>query len=171
LDLKNINFVQSTILNSKIDATPNMVIALHACNIATDESIVKALSWNSKYILLAPCCHHDIMPPNEDLKNHVLHPIIKNKSFKIKLNDMVTDTLRQLIIGIYGYKTEVCEFVSDNHTNRNLIIKCVKFDIDNIGVKKKLISDYLSLKKFWGVTPNLEILLGTDFKNYINKYI
>jgi SAM-dependent methyltransferase len=141
-------FETNQILKYETKEVPDVVVALHACNTATDQSILRGILWNSKVVITAPCCHHD-------LKIGVNSPFKKHGIIEQRFQDILTDTMRALLLRICGYKTDVIEFVSPEHTNKNIMIRSV---FDNTFPKSAL-QDYLNLKETWKVKPKLEELL------------
>lgn len=102
--------------NKKID----VLIALHACNTATDDAIYKGLTSNSELIITAPCCHKQI---RQQLKGkEQQNPILKYGIFKERQYEMVTDTLRALIMEKHQYNTNIFEFISNEHTRKNVML-------------------------------------------------
>ncbi len=102
--------------NSQID----ILIALHACDIATDFAIAKGIKANASLIICAPCCHKQIRQQlkGKEFKN----PILKYGIFKERMFEMVTDTIRALLLEKNQYKTQVFEFISSEHTAKNVML-------------------------------------------------
>lgn len=101
-------------------AAVDMLIALHACDTATDDAIAKGINANAKYIICAPCCHKQIrkqMAPNNALKLITKHGILLERQA-----EMVTDTIRALVLEAYGYKTKVFDFIEEEDTPKNVLI-------------------------------------------------
>ncbi|WP_316805247.1 SAM-dependent methyltransferase [Pedobacter nototheniae] len=121
-----LNFVQGTIQD--YDATDlDLLIALHACDTATDDAIYKGIKANAKLIVVAPCCHKQIRKEIE--KNKVANDVSFLTKYGIFLErqaEMVTDGIRALILEYFGYKTKVFEFISDAHTPKNVLVVGVK---------------------------------------------
>lgn len=144
---------------SKIEAVtlkPDMVIALHACDTATDAALAAAVKAEAKLILSVPCCHHHM---NEQLKSshvEVLRPILRHGILHERQADLVTDAFRALILRIHGYRSEVVEFTSPEHTARNLMIRAVKSSTKGDPQYRQELAE---MKHFFGVTPYLEGLL------------
>lgn len=102
--------------NDKID----MLIALHACDIATDIAIAKGIQANAKLVICAPCCHKQIrqqMNCQTELKHVLKHGILEERQA-----EMLTDGIRALTLEGFGYKSKVFEFISSEHTAKNLMI-------------------------------------------------
>lgn len=151
-------FYTSSIIDYRPDVPPDIVLALHACNTATDEALAQGIHWRSRLILCAPCCHHEL---NQQLSTVApFAPVFRHGILKERLADILTDTFRALILRIMGYKTDVIEFVSSEHTDRNLMIRAVRRGQQDT---RQFVQEYVDLKKFWGVTPYLEKLLGEEF--------
>ncbi|GGH17257.1 class I SAM-dependent methyltransferase [Pedobacter zeae] len=121
-----LNFVQGTI--EDYDARDvNLLIALHACDTATDDAIFKGIKTNAELIVVAPCCHKQIRREIEQnkVKNDVSF-LTKYGIFLERQAEMVTDGIRALILEYFGYKTKVFEFISDAHTPKNVLVVGVK---------------------------------------------
>ncbi|MBC6111639.1 class I SAM-dependent methyltransferase [Pedobacter fastidiosus] len=121
-----LNFVQGTI--EDYDAKDvNLLIALHACDTATDDAIFKGIKANAELIVVAPCCHKQIRREIEQnkVKNDVSF-LTKYGIFLERQAEMVTDGIRALILEYFGYKTKVFEFISDAHTPKNVLVVGVK---------------------------------------------
>jgi SAM-dependent methyltransferase len=110
------------------DATgADAVIALHACDTATDDAIFRGISAGASLIAVAPCCHKQIRREMEaGSANDVLTPLLRHGIFLERQAEMVTDTLRALLLELNGYRTKVFEFVSDAHTPKNNLIVAEK---------------------------------------------
>ncbi|MFD0991816.1 class I SAM-dependent methyltransferase [Tenacibaculum geojense] len=116
---ENLNFVAKPIQeyeNNKID----ILIALHACDTATDDAIYKGLVANAELIICAPCCHKQIRKNVKGVEQE--SPLLKYGIFKERQFEMVTDTIRALILEKYNYNTKVFEFISNEHTRKNVML-------------------------------------------------
>jgi SAM-dependent methyltransferase len=123
---KKLGFQQGTI--EKFDSTgTNILIALHACDTATDDAIFKGISAGADLIVVAPCCHKQIRRQLEAHKtSNNLDFLTKYGIFLERQAEMVTDGIRALILEYFGYKTKVFEFISDAHTPKNVMIVGIK---------------------------------------------
>ncbi|WP_293788490.1 SAM-dependent methyltransferase [uncultured Pedobacter sp.] len=121
-----LNFVQGTIEDYNAEEV-NLLIALHACDTATDDAIYKGIKANAELIVVAPCCHKQIRREIEQnkVKNDVSF-LTKYGIFLERQAEMVTDGIRALILEYFGYKTKVLEFISDAHTPKNVLVVGVK---------------------------------------------
>lgn len=121
-----LSFVQGTIQDYDCD-TIDLLIALHACDTATDDAIYKGIKGDAKLIVVAPCCHKQIRRELEKtkVKNEVSF-LTKYGIFLERQAEMVTDGIRALILEYFGYKTNVFQFISDAHTPKNVLVVGIK---------------------------------------------
>ena len=121
-----LSFQTGTIL--EFDASgADAVIALHACDTATDDAIFKGITAGAALIAVAPCCHKQIRRQMEAGQPAPrLMPLLRHGIFLERQAEMVTDTLRALLLELHGYRTKVFEFVSDAHTPKNNLIVAEK---------------------------------------------
>lgn len=148
------------------DKSVDMVVSLHACDTATDEALARGVEWKARYILSAPCCQHELQKTLSD-DNGAFAGLMRQSILRERLCDILTDSFRAMILRILGYKTKVIEFVSNEATARNIMLKCVS------GVKPGQpgpVGEYLSLKDYWKVVPWLETRLGETLERYLNRY-
>ncbi|MDT5034559.1 MAG: hypothetical protein QOC94_4730 [Actinoplanes sp.] len=150
----DVTFVAGTIEDAVIVSPPDLVLALHACDTATDQALARAVGWNARWVLAAPCCHHDIAA---QLKVHPApYPygeITRQPILRERFADVLTDSLRAALLRTRGYKVEVVEFVASQHTPRNLLLRA-RFS----GVRADR-AEYEALTSQWSVQPALEKLL------------
>ncbi len=117
--LKGLEFVESSIEAyhpEKLD----VLIALHACNTATDDAIASGIKAGAKLIVCAPCCHKQIRQEMEC--SGKVNAIIQYGIFLERQAVMITDTIRALILEYFGYKTQVMEFIEMEHTPKNVLL-------------------------------------------------
>lgn len=141
---------------------PDIVLALHACDTATDEALARAVRWRSKLIFSAPCCHHHLQaqlstgePPD------AFRPVLRHGILRERLGDVLTDAFRAHILRLLGYRAEVIEFIAVEHTPKNLMIRAV--DVRTT-TPAALVAEYQALKAYWGVVPYLEELLSRELQ-------
>ncbi len=119
----HLNFEQGEIKNAILPRI-DVLIALHACDIATDHAIARGIKSNAKVILVAPCCHKQI---RKSMKNQgPLAILTKFGIMKARQAEILTDTIRALILESYGYQTKVFEFIETDHTPKNILITALK---------------------------------------------
>ena len=146
-EFANLSFETGTIENAQI-AEVDMLIALHACDTATDDAIYKGIKSGAKIIVCAPCCHKQIrkqLAPKNDLKAITKFGILEERQAEI-----VTDTIRALILEANGYKTKVFEFIASEHTAKNVMITAVKANI-TAERKVELETEISNLKQLFGI--------------------
>ncbi len=135
----------------------DVLIALHACDTATDDAIAAGMLAGAGLIVCAPCCHKQIR--NEITASAESHPVLKYGILLERQAEMLTDTLRALIMEKNGYKTHIQEFVDVGHTPKNLLltgIKSLKHPDQHLTAEK-----IVKLKQHYGIkTHYLETLLG-----------
>ena len=149
-----LQFIKGDIAEFDSDGNIDMIVTLHACDNATDAALVKAVKWDVDYILSVPCCQHEFF---NKIDNVSLGPMLDHGLIKERLSSLVTDTLRTLYLNSEGYDVKLVEFVSMEHTPKNIMIKGIKKDIDANVAKLK----YNEFKKFW----NLDDLFIEKYHN------
>lgn len=161
LDWPDLTFQANSIIDFQPTAPPAIVLALHACDTATDEALAQGIGWQSKLIICAPCCQHHLQKQlDHQSAPSPFAPVARHNILKERLGDILTDALRALILRIMGYQTDVVQFVSSEHTAKNIMIRAVK----SLPVgDAKYVREYNDLKAFWQVTPYLEQALGEQF--------
>jgi len=121
-NFNDLKFAQGTIMDYDANNV-NLLIALHACDTATDDAIYKGIKANADLIVVAPCCHKQIRREIEQHKTkNDLDFLIKHGIFLERQAEMVTDGLRSLILEYCGYSTKVFQFISNTHTPKNVMI-------------------------------------------------
>ena len=119
-----LTFSQGTIKDFETKHT-NVLIALHACDTATDEAIYKGITAQADLIVVAPCCHKQIRREIEQYKTkNELDFLLKHGIFLERQAEMVTDGIRSLILEYFGYTTKVFEFISGEHTPKKRNYSC-----------------------------------------------
>ncbi len=143
----------------------DIVLALHACDTATDEAIARAVRWRAPLTLVAPCCHHDLQvrmkraakntsaPPHKPLQRHGI--------LRERLGDVLTDAFRAHVLRLLGHRVDVTEWIGGEHTPRNTMIKAVR---TNQRANLNLWAEYDALCEDWGVTPRLAEMLAPELE-------
>ena len=148
---KKLRFLEGNIADYTGVDEVDMVVTLHACDMATDFALDKAVGWNAKVILSVPCCQHEL---NGQMKNELLTPILKYGLIKERMAALLTDAMRAEYLGNYGYETQILEFIDMEHTPKNILIRAVK-----TGKKKDNRDSIRALEEFFHVQPTLGKLL------------
>lgn len=158
LELDGLSFRQGDI-GSHTPERIDVMVALHACDTATDLAIHKGIRSGAEIIMCAPCCHKQIRP--QIRSPLVIQPMLR---FGIHLGqeaEMVTDTLRALLLEAHGYGTRIFEFVSLEHTSKNKMILAVRHS--EAVEREDILVEIERLKDFYGIQEHcLETLLNAD---------
>jgi len=123
----------------------DVLIALHACDIATDIAIAKGIKAGAEIIIVAPCCHKQVrkqMNCATEMQSILRHGILEERQA-----ELVTDGIRSLLLEAHGYKTKVFEFISTEHTPKNLMITATKS-----GGKTDALKQVEAIKKQFGIS-------------------
>ena len=121
---EELQFVRGNIGDFNPQRTIDIVIALHACNTATDDAIFKGIKAGASLIIVAPCCHQELRPQIE--APPVLEPVLRHGILCERDAEILTDGIRALLLEIHGYQANVFEFISQEHTGKNLMIAAQK---------------------------------------------
>jgi SAM-dependent methyltransferase len=161
----SIDFVAQEISQAEV-TNVDVVMALHACDTATDDAIAWAINCKAKVILVAPCCHHDLQTQITDSPDP-WKLVTKNGLLKERFADLLTDALRAQILKLVGYRTEVIEFVGDAHTPRNLMIRAVRTealpsDRDRV--------EYENMLSLWKIRPALADRVDLHLKGSSSEF-
>ena len=151
-----IRFVEGTIADAPVDGA-DVVLALHACDTATDDALARAVQWQAPVVLAAPCCHHDIQT---QLRAHpapgAYGMVTRHGILRERLADILTDAFRAALIRMAGYRVDVVEFVPSQHTPRNTMLRAIRTDTPPDAA---VTAQYAELVETWGVRPHLAALL------------
>jgi tRNA A58 N-methylase Trm61 len=149
-EFKQLIFEEGTIENYK-NNTIDILIALHACDTATDDAIAKGITANAQLIVVAPCCHKQIRREIEKVKNeNDIQFITKHGIFMERQAEMITDAIRALVLEYFGYKTKVFEFITDAHTPKNIMITAIKSKSTNTNTDL-LLKKIKAAKQYFGI--------------------
>jgi hypothetical protein len=162
LGWSDLSFHRCAIADFVPAARPDITLALHACDTATDEALAQGIHWQSKLIISAPCCHHDLQ--EQIRRQHtpaVFRPVFRHGILAERQVDILTDSFRALILRIMGYQTEVIQFISPEHTAKNIMIRAIA---SSSAAPSGFVEEYNQMKTYWQVTPCLETLLGEAFQ-------
>lgn len=154
--VSTIHFVQNSIDEYK-PSNIDVLIALHACDTATDDAILKGIRNNAKLIICAPCCHKQVRREME--KSGKTDAITKYGIFLERQAVMITDAVRALVLEYCGYKTQVMEFIEIDNTPKNVLLVGRKSDkpVDKEAIAKQIkelleqygIEEHYLWKKMW----------------------
>ena len=159
-DFQQLDFFQGDVRTYQPERL-DVMIALHACDVATDFAIHTGIRLNAEMIMCAPCCHKELRP---QLKAPlVLQPMLQFGIHAGQQAEMLTDTIRALLLKAYGYETKVFEFVALEHTSKNKMIlatKCKDYQAPDVAV----LAQIQALKEMYGIQKHsLELLLNNQW--------
>ena len=157
LGFVGMTFICDDVTNTPKDITPDMVISLHACDIATDIVINTAISTKAKVILSTPCCHRYL---NDKIQNEGLKFITEYPQLRNKLCEAATDALRILRMKANGYSATATELTDPENTPKNTLL---------IAIREESVSDSVLDARMNEYTSVLKLLMGDNYVNYLNN--
>ncbi len=152
----DVQFVAGTILDAPLPGA-DVVLALHACDTATDEALARAVSWGAGYLLAAPCCHHDIAGQLRGAPAGPYPGLTRQPILRERFADVLTDSLRAALLRLSGWSVDVVEFIDSRHTPRNLLLRGVRTGAPATDAQR---AEYAALVDQWHVQPRLAELLA-----------
>jgi len=158
LDAPGLEFIAGDIASAALPEV-DALIALHACNTATDDAIRRGMELGAKLIVIAPCCHQEVRPQLG--QPGPLAPVLEHGIMAERMAEWVTDGLRALFLEWAGYRTKIMEFVSSEHTPKNLMLAAIRENepFANAAAREKIVE----LKKFFDIEHHaLDSLLETS---------
>lgn len=159
LNLKGIGFEQGDVKHFQAKGI-DVMIALHACDIATDYAIHMGIRTGASMIMCSPCCHKQLRP--QLISPPLLQPMLKHGIHLGEQAEMLTDSLRALLLEAYGYETQVFEFISLEHTSKNKMILAVKSQKPKN--REQILAQVQQIKTFYGIQQHCleELLLQSE---------
>lgn len=140
-----LHFLHGDIARYDKEGDVDMVVTLHACDTATDYALKKAVDWNAKVIFSVPCCQHEV---NRQIQNEQLGDVLKYGLIKERISALLTDAIRANLLEEKGYETQILEFITMEHTPKNILIRAVKkAEGGQSNVRK--------VTEFFGIEPTL----------------
>ncbi|TDU91119.1 methyltransferase family protein [Kribbella voronezhensis] len=153
----HLRFVDATIADAELDTPPDVVLALHACDTATDDALARAVGWQAPLVLAAPCCHHDIQKQLKNVEPPAPYGLLTRYGIvRERFADVLTDTLRAAVLRQVGYRVEVVQFVDSEHTPRNLLLRAAR---TGAPAGPEVRAEYEALAGEWQVKPRLAELV------------
>jgi hypothetical protein len=123
----DLTFEAATIADAHDELRPDIVVALHACDTATDDALARAVTWEAPVVLAAPCCHHDLQAQIAQHEAPSPYGVVTRYGLlRERFVDVLTDAVRAALLRVVGYRVDAVEFISDEHTNRNLMLRAVR---------------------------------------------
>ncbi len=157
-EFTGLKFIEGSIADFDI-GNADILMALHACDTATDDALFKGITAQAAIIVAAPCCHKEIRrqitPPE------LLRDILKHGSMLEREAETVTDGLRTMLLEWSGYSTKIIEFVATEHTPKNNMIAATRNPAVRTAETERLRGQIAAVKEFYGITEQrLENLLA-----------
>jgi hypothetical protein len=145
---------------SEGDNSLDILIALHACDTATDDALWSGICRGADLLVVAPCCHKQIRSQlnahfSANSQTHPLADILKHKIYRERLAETVTDSLRALLMEWAGYKVQVFEFIGGEHTSKNVMITAVKSSHSAQDQQEKIQERIQALASFHGIREHM----------------
>lgn len=142
----------------------DLLVSLHACDTATDEAIAAGVRLGADAIVVAPCCHRELAG---QIAARDKDAVLRHGLLLGRQADLLTDALRASALEALGYRADVIEFVSSEHTAKNLMIRAVRAPSPDREERAR--REYDDLARRWGVEPALERLLGDRFPSTVTR--
>ncbi|RZS87507.1 methyltransferase family protein [Motilibacter rhizosphaerae] len=154
-----VRFVEAPIADAPLSDV-DVVLALHACDTATDDALAAAVRAGARLVLAAPCCHHDLQrqlregAPPDPYALLTRHGILRER-----FGDVLTDALRAAVLRLVGYRVDVVEFTAAEDTPRNVLLRAVR---TGAPPTEELRRQYADLIAAWGLCPALAERLAPE---------
>jgi len=153
LAYRNMEFLALDIKNYSPKRDIDVVISLHGCDIATDLALAAGVRFGSDLIVVIPCCQKELL---SQIENEALDSIFKHGILKARFNDLLTDSVRALILEAKGYETSIVEYISPLDTPKNLMIRAIKNK--RLTNKNELLSNRnIALEKYKVISESFKI--------------
>lgn len=154
LGYDGLHFHAGDIRTFAIRRTPDLTVSLHACDIATDIVLAKAIDSASRVILSTPCCHHEMMHQLKP-QSHPLDFLLEHSILKQKFADAATDALRCKILEMNGYDVTALELIDPEETPKNVLIRATRRTRTAPDRINRLRQEYDAICTLLGINPYL----------------
>ena len=150
LQYDSLEFLVGDINDYNDESSVDMVVTLHACDVATDMALSRAVKWGAKVILSVPCCQHEL---NNQINSSPLDIMLQHGLIKERFSALATDSIRAEILSLVGYDAQLMEFIDMSHTPKNILIRAYY-----TGKKPsdEQLARYHAFTNFLSATPFLE---------------
>ena len=149
---ENLSFELGDINGYNAPFKVDMVITLHACDMATDFALYNAINWGANYIFSVPCCQHEL---NSQIKSEKFSLMTRYGIIKERFSALATDAIRGNLLEYMGYNVNLLEFVDLSHTPKNILIRAVKNPDKKEDVKKKAMDEVRKIMEEYGLSQAL----------------
>ena len=149
---ENLSFELGDINGYSAPFKVDMVITLHACDMATDFALYNAVSWGAGYIFSVPCCQHEL---NAQIKSEKFSLMTRYGIIKERFAALATDAIRGNLLEYMGYNVNLLEFVDLSHTPKNILIRAVKNPNKAESVKLRAMDEVKRMMEEYGLNQAL----------------
>ena len=149
---ENLSFELGDINGYNAPFKVDMVITLHACDMATDFALYNAVNWGANYIFSVPCCQHEL---NSQMKSENFSLMTRYGIIKERFSALVTDAIRGNLLEYMGYNVNLLEFVDLSHTPKNILIRAVKNPNKTKEVKERAMDEVCRMMEEYGFSQVL----------------
>ena len=149
---ENLSFELGDINGYSAPFKVDMVITLHACDMATDFALYNAVNWGAGYIFSVPCCQHEL---NAEIKSETFSLMTRYGIIKERFSALVTDAIRGNLLEYMGYNVNLLEFVDLSHTPKNILIRAVKNPNKAENVKLRAMDEVKRMMEEFGLSQAL----------------
>lgn len=150
LGYERLEFLVGDINEFEGETAVDMVVTLHACDVATDMALARAVRWGAKVILSVPCCQKEL---NRQLEAPSLDVMLQHGLVKERFAALATDSIRAELLGLVGYEAQLLEFIDMEHTPKNILIRAY---LTNREATAEARAGYVAFKTLLNATPFLE---------------
>ena len=154
---ENLSFELGDINGYNAPFKVDMVITLHACDMATDFALYNAINWGANYIFSVPCCQHEL---NSQMKSENFSLMTRYGIIKERFSALVTDAIRGNLLEYMGYNVNLLEFVDLSHTPKNILIRAVKNPNKTKEVKERAMDEVCRMMEEYGLSQALYRMLA-----------
>ncbi|MGX9136313.1 class I SAM-dependent methyltransferase [Rummeliibacillus sp. JY-2-4R] len=158
LEYDQLEFLVGDINDYNDETAVDMVVTLHACDVATDMALARAVKWGARVILSVPCCQHEL---NRQIQSSPLDVMLQHGLIKERFSALATDSIRAEILNLVGYDAQLLEFIDMEHTPKNILIRAYFTGKKPTIVQK---ARYNAFVEFLSAKPFLE----NELKEYLD---
>lgn len=155
LQYESLEFLVGDINDYNDESSVDMVVTLHACDVATDMALSRAVKWGAKVILSVPCCQHEL---NNQIQSSPLDIMLQHGLIKERFSALATDSIRAELLNLVGYDAQLMEFIDMSHTPKNILIRAY---FTGKKPSKEQLERYHAFTTFLNAKPFLENELST----------
>ncbi|HWL26946.1 MAG TPA: SAM-dependent methyltransferase [Ureibacillus sp.] len=159
LQYSDLEFLVGDINDYNDESSVDMVVTLHACDVATDMALARAVKWGAKVILSVPCCQHEL---NRQLHSPALDIMVQHGLIRERFAALATDSIRAEVLTLVGYDTQVLEFIDIEHTPKNILLRAYYTGKKPTSEQRKRYDDFV---QFLSAKPFLQ----NELQDYLNS--